>query len=72
MGPAYRIVTPRLVIRCWDAGDAPRLKEAIDSSLDHLRSWLQWAAQEPESLEKKLEGFDAPWTPGRLPAWDGK
>jgi RimJ/RimL family protein N-acetyltransferase len=55
MGPAYRIVTPRLVIRCWDPGDAARLKEAIDSSLDHLRPWLQWAAQEPESLEKKLE-----------------
>ena len=24
------------------------------------------------ALEKKLEGFGAPWTPGRLPVWDGK
>ena len=23
------------------------------------------------ALEKKLDGFDAPWTPGRLPTWDG-
>ena len=55
MGSAYRIVTPRLVIRCWAPGDAPLLKEAIDSSVDHLRPWLPWAAQEPETLEKKLQ-----------------
>ena len=24
------------------------------------------------TLEKKLDGFDAPWTPGRLPVWEGK
>ena len=24
------------------------------------------------ALEKKLEGFGAPWTPGRLPKWDEK
>jgi photosystem II stability/assembly factor-like uncharacterized protein len=24
------------------------------------------------ALEKMLDGFDAPWTPGRLPAWTGK
>jgi photosystem II stability/assembly factor-like uncharacterized protein len=24
------------------------------------------------ALEKKLDGFDAPWTPGRLPAWEKK
>jgi photosystem II stability/assembly factor-like uncharacterized protein len=24
------------------------------------------------ALEKKLEGFGAPWTTGRLPTWDGK
>ena len=24
------------------------------------------------ALEKQLDGFGAPWTPGRLPAWEGK
>ena len=55
MGPAYRIVTPRLVIRCWQPEDAVKLKEAIDSSIEHLRPWLPWAQNEPESLERKYE-----------------
>jgi len=54
-GPAYRIVTPRLVIRCWDPRDAPLAKEAIDSSLDHLRPWLPWARHEPQTLAEKVE-----------------
>jgi RimJ/RimL family protein N-acetyltransferase len=54
-GPAYRIVTPRLVIRCWDPGDAPLLKEAIDASLDHLRPWMPWARHEPQTLAEKVE-----------------
>ena len=55
MGPAYRILTRRLVIRCWQPQDAPKLKEAVDSSVEHLRRWLPWATDEPESLERKLE-----------------
>jgi RimJ/RimL family protein N-acetyltransferase len=54
-GPAYRIVTPRLVIRCWDPRDAPLAKEAIDSSLDHLRAWMPWAHHEPQTLAEKIE-----------------
>jgi RimJ/RimL family protein N-acetyltransferase len=54
-GPAYRIVTPRLVVRCWDPRDAPLLKEAIDSSLDHLRPWMPWARHEPQTLAEKVE-----------------
>jgi RimJ/RimL family protein N-acetyltransferase len=54
-GPAYRIVTPRLVIRCWDPRDAPLLKEAIDASLEHLRPWMPWARHEPQTLAEKVE-----------------
>src|SRR6476659_9682252 len=54
-GPAYRIVTPRLVVRCWEPRDAPLLKEAIDSSLDHLRPWMPWAKHEPQTLAEKVE-----------------
>jgi RimJ/RimL family protein N-acetyltransferase len=51
----YRIETERLVVRCYEPRDAPLLKEAIDSSLDHLRPWMPWAYKEPQTLEEKLE-----------------
>ena len=53
-GPAYRIQTQRLILRCWEPRDAPLLKEAIDNSLDHLRPWMPWAADEPEALQDKI------------------
>jgi RimJ/RimL family protein N-acetyltransferase len=52
--PPYRIHTDRLVLRCWDPLDAPRLKDAVDSSLEHLRPWMPWAAHEPQPLEQKV------------------
>jgi RimJ/RimL family protein N-acetyltransferase len=62
----YRIETERLVIRCYDPHDAPLVKESIDSSLEHLRPWMPWAENEPQTLEEKTEllrrfrsGFDA-------------
>jgi RimJ/RimL family protein N-acetyltransferase len=51
----YRIVTERLVLRCWEPRDAPALKEALDSSLDHLRPWLPWAWEEPQPIEEKVK-----------------
>ena len=50
----YRIETERLVIRCYDPEDAPLLKEAVDSSIDHLRPWMPWARFEPQSLDEKV------------------
>lgn len=41
------------MLRCWKATDAPRLAEAIDASLDHLRPWMSWVRQEPEPLDNK-------------------
>jgi RimJ/RimL family protein N-acetyltransferase len=54
-GPAYRIVTPRLVIRCWDPADATMLKQAVDVSVDHLRSWMPWAAHHPQPIQDSIE-----------------
>jgi RimJ/RimL family protein N-acetyltransferase len=54
-GPAYRIQTQRLIIRCWDPKDVSLLKKAIDESLEHLRPWMPWAHAEPESLHQKVE-----------------
>lgn len=53
--PAYRIETPRLVVRCWEPRDAPLMKSAIDASLDHLRPWMPWANQHPAPIEKHVE-----------------
>jgi len=52
-GPAYRVVTPRLVIRCWSPYDAPKLQTAIDASLPELRRYMPWATAEPEPIEQK-------------------
>ena len=51
----YRIRTERLTLRCWNPEDASQLKEAVDSSLDHLRPWMPWAADEPQPLEQKID-----------------
>jgi RimJ/RimL family protein N-acetyltransferase len=63
----YRIETERLVVRCWDPADAPLLKDALDSSLEHLRPSMDWAHEEPQPLEAKVEllrGFRAAFDTG--------
>ena len=52
--PAYRIETERTVVRCWQPNDAEILLQAITESVDHLRAWMPWAANEPSSLEEKI------------------
>ncbi len=54
-GPAYRIVTPRLVIRCPSPIDAAAHDLAIRQSLDHLLPWVFWAKNEPVSFEQRIE-----------------
>ncbi|MBK8233881.1 MAG: GNAT family N-acetyltransferase [Candidatus Eisenbacteria bacterium] len=54
-GPAYRVETTRLVLRCWEPRDAPLLKAAVDASAEHLRTWMPWVTPEPEPLETKIQ-----------------
>ena len=57
-----RIVTDRLLLRCWQPEDAPRLKAAVDANLAHLQRWMPWAMAEPSPLEvvtARLEKFAA-------------
>jgi RimJ/RimL family protein N-acetyltransferase len=54
------ITTPRLVLRRWQPADAEWLKDAIDTSLPELQTWMAWALDEPsplEVLERRLERF---------------
>jgi RimJ/RimL family protein N-acetyltransferase len=63
----YRIETERLVLRCWEPRDAPLLKDALDSSLEHLRPFMYWAHEEPQPVEAKAEllrGFRAAFDMG--------
>jgi RimJ/RimL family protein N-acetyltransferase len=55
VGPAYRIETSRLVVRCWEPRDAAALKKAIDSSTSHLRPWMPWATMAPASIDDRLQ-----------------
>ncbi len=68
MTPAAKILTSRLVLRCWKPEDAPLILDAISSSIEHLRSWMPWAAAEPLPLEQqqaKLERFAADFAAGQ-------
>ena len=42
-GPAYRIETARLVLRCCDPSDAPALTRTIRANQEWLAPWLPWA-----------------------------
>lgn len=60
--PPSELRTSRLVVRRWRPDDAPLLKAAIDSSLEHLRRWMPWARNEPTPLEgirERLELFSS-------------
>ncbi len=62
MGPAYRVETSRLILRCWEPADEPALSSAIAASVEHLRPWMPWAASEPipsKQRVKLLRGFRA-------------
>ena len=54
LDPPYAIRTERLLLRCWDPEDAPGLKDAVDSSIDHLAPWMPWARDEPQPLAEKV------------------
>jgi RimJ/RimL family protein N-acetyltransferase len=50
----YRIeIEDGPVLRCWEPRDAELLKDAVDSSLEHLRPWMPWAQAEPQTVEEK-------------------
>ena len=53
--PPYRIETERLVIRCWRPADAPRRKEAVEASIEHLAPWMPWVDGEPTTLDRTVD-----------------
>lgn len=49
-GPAYRVETERLVLRCWSPADAPRVRRVLDASDAYLRPFIPFMVSEPRSL----------------------
>lgn len=57
----------RFVLRRYVATDAEPLGRAITASVDHLRTFLPWAADEPVGAERRRELFadwDRQWEAG--------
>jgi len=61
------IECPRLVLRRWLPDDAELVGAAVTASLDHLRPWMDFADDEPVSVDQRraeLVDWDARWRRG--------
>ena len=63
--PPRQFETRRLVLRRARPDEAHLLRDAVDSSLEHLRAWMPWAMNEPITLDetkarlaKSIEEFE--------------
>lgn len=58
-GPAARppewLEAGRLRLRRLGPDDAERLDAAVTASLEHLRPWMPWAAEEPAGLDRRRQ-----------------
>ena len=56
-----------LVVSRWRVADAALLGEAVAQSVEHLRPWMPWIAEEPVPLEQRREriaGWERDWRAG--------
>ena len=53
-GPAYRIKTEPLILKCWDPIYARKLHDAIRESRDSLLPWMPWAKPENPEIQEKV------------------
>lgn len=56
-----------LLLRRWLPEDAEALGRAVAESIDHLRPWMGWIAQEPTSVEERrarLREWEGDWSSG--------
>lgn len=56
-----------LLLRQWQTDDAEALGRAVAESVEHLRPWMAWAAEEPMSLERRrtmIEEWRRDWSRG--------
>jgi ribosomal-protein-serine acetyltransferase len=56
-----------LLIRRWLVSDAEALSQAVTESADHLRPWMGWMGDEPQTLEQRrklIGGWEDEWSKG--------
>jgi RimJ/RimL family protein N-acetyltransferase len=56
-----------LLLCRWRAADAAVLQRAVTESIEHLRPWMAWIADEPQSLERRrrrLAEWERGWAQG--------
>ena len=56
-----------LLLRRWRAGDAEALGRAVAESVEHLRPWMGWAAEEPVPVgrrQARIEAWELNWSEG--------
>jgi RimJ/RimL family protein N-acetyltransferase len=62
-----RVEGGAVLLRLWQVGDAGRLGEAVAESAEHLRPWMAWMADEPQTAEQRrvmLARWEAEWSDG--------
>ncbi len=62
-----RIETDQLLIRRWLVSDAEPQHRAIVESADHLRPWMAWMRDEPQTLEQRramIARWEREWSQG--------
>jgi ribosomal-protein-serine acetyltransferase len=66
--PAETLVAGELRVRRYRPWDAAALHDAITDSVEWLRPWMPWIAQEPLTVSERRRhirtGFDAEWDDG--------
>jgi ribosomal-protein-serine acetyltransferase len=56
-----------LLLRRWRPDDAEALGRAVAESIEHLRPWMAWIAEEPVALERRREmiaEWERDWSQG--------
>jgi ribosomal-protein-serine acetyltransferase len=56
-----------LVLRRWVASDAEALSRAVGESVEHLRPWMPWVADEPLAVERRramIDEWERDWSQG--------
>jgi RimJ/RimL family protein N-acetyltransferase len=62
-----RVEGSEVLLRLWHLDDAARLGEAIAESAGHLRPWMAWMGEEPQTLEQRqaiLARWEVEWSDG--------
>lgn len=53
--PAYKLLTDRLVVRCYEPRDAPAVHDVVVRNKSHLSPYMGWALREPTTLEERID-----------------